>query len=381
MLYDKGMATDDTKSGRQPFHLLIKPVGADCNLRCDYCFYLRAHEVYAERGRHVMSPEVLETMVRGLLELRFEQSVFAWQGGEPTLAGVDFFRRVVSLQQKFGANGQAVSNSLQTNGLLLDESWCRLFRDFNFLIGLSIDGPEHVHDAVRKNAAGSGTWYKAMAAARLMDSMRVDYNVLCVVNKNNVSMGGDLLRWFIGQGFKYVQFIPCYDPGAPLNVEPDEFGKFLCDTFDVWSKEAWGKVSVRDFEALLSMHIGLPEGICTHGRKCNKYIVIEHDGNVYPCDFFVYDEWRLGNIMEAPLDSFMATEKYRAFAARKYKVAACSGCKWRKLCNGGCQKDRMSAGAVDQRTPFCGAYKAFFEHATPQFDAIVKRIRKQPPGL
>jgi len=372
---------ENTAEHRQPFHLLIKPAGADCNLRCDYCFYLRAHELYPASARHIMSPEVLEAMVQGLLELRFPQSTFAWQGGEPTLCGVDFFRQVVSLQQKHGVDGQAVSNSLQTNGLLIDEAWCRLFRDYNFLIGLSIDGPPELHNAIRKNAAGHGSWDKAMAAAKLMDETGVDYNVLCVVNKENVKMGADLLRWFIDKGFKFVQFIPCCDPGMPLNVPPEALGDFLCETFDVWANEAWGRVSVRDFEALLSLYAGLPEGLCTHGKKCNKYIVIEHDGNVYPCDFFVYDEWKLGNVMEAPMDSFMQTEKYKAFAARKYKVPACAGCEWRKYCYGGCPKDRVSCGPVDQPTPFCEAYKQFFAHALPQFDAILRKIQKNPPML
>ncbi len=361
----------------RPFQLLIKPVGADCNLRCDYCFYLRAQELYEKNGRHLMSDDVLERMVSQLLGLNFEQSVFAWQGGEPTLAGVDFFQRVVAFQQKHGQPGQSVSNSLQTNGVLINEAWCRLFQEYNFLIGLSMDGPQEVHDAVRKTAGGHGTWEQIMESTRLMDRFNVSYNVLCVVNKTNVDMSADLLRWFVDHGFYYLQFIPCFEPGMQHNVPVEAYGQFLCDTFDYWAREGFGKVSVRDFDSMLTTELGLPGGICTFGRKCNNYIVIEHTGDVYPCDFFVFDEWKMGNIMDAPLESFIEHETYRAFSAQKQAVPLCKSCEWRKACYGGCQKDRRLGGGMTEPSPFCPAYKMLFAHAKPKLGGLAKRVRKR----
>ena len=361
----------------KPFQLLIKPVGADCNLRCDYCFYLRADEVYAHKGRHVMADDVLETMIAGLMRQRFPQSVFAWQGGEPTLAGVDFFRKVVALEQKHGVPRQEVANSFQTNGLFIDADWCRLLHDYSFLVGLSVDGPQEIHDAVRHTVGGRGTWVQTMGAARLMDEHGVAYNILCVVHAGNVGLGSDLLRWFVEQGFPFVQFIPCLEPGMGHNVPLDAYGDFLCDTFDFWCRDVSGKVSVRDFDALLAAAMGQPASLCTFGRKCNHYIVIEHNGDVYPCDFFVFADWKLGNVMEAPLESFVAGDRYKRFAQQKAGVAACRGCPWRPMCYGGCQKDRRCADGAIGPTPFCGAYKKFFAHAMPKLKVLAKKVQRQ----
>jgi len=361
---------------RRPFQLLIKPVGADCNLRCDYCFYLRAEDLYPQRGRHVMADTVLETMIAGLMRQRFLQSVFAWQGGEPTLAGVDFFRRVVALEEQHGVAGQEVANSLQTNGLLIDAEWCRLFHDYKFLVGLSVDGPREIHDAIRHTAGGKGTWDKALDAARLMDQHQVSYNILCVIHAGNVGQGADLVRWFVREGFPYLQFIPCLEPGLHHSVPPDAYGDFLCDAFDYWCKDGLGKVSIRDFDALLASALGEPPQLCTFGRKCNHYVVIEHTGDVYPCDFFVFEEWKLGNVMDAPLETFFESEKYKRFAQQKYSVPACRGCQWRSLCYGGCQKDRRCAPSLAHPSPFCAAYKRFFKHATPKLKVLAKKAQR-----
>lgn len=359
---------------RKPFQLLIKPVGADCNLRCDYCFYLRAAGLYADTRRHVMSDEVLEAMISGLMRQRFPQSVFSWQGGEPTLAGVDFFRRVVALEQKYGVSGQEVANSFQTNGLLIDEDWCRLFSQYKFLLGLSLDGPEETHNAVRHTAAGHGSWQKALDAARLMSQHGVEYNILTVIHAGNVGLGADLLRWFVEQGFSYLQFIPCLEPGMPHSVPAEAYGDFLCETFDYWVREGRDRVSIRDFEAMVALFLGEPAQLCTHGKKCNNYVVVEHTGDVYPCDFFVYDEWKLGNVLDAPIESFLETEKFKNFAKQKAAVAACRGCEWRQYCYGGCQKDRRTAGSYDVPTPFCIAYKKFFKHASPKLKSLAKYV-------
>jgi uncharacterized protein len=324
----------------------------------------------------MMPDEVLNAVVRGLMGQRFPETVFTWQGGEPTLAGLDFFRRAVELQQAHGVNGQVVGNGLQTNGVLIDDEWCRFLRQYRFLVGLSIDGPSEIHNRHRVNAAGRGNWDKAIAAARRMEAHGVPFNVLCVVNAENVHLGADLCRWFMAQGFNYLQFIPCCEAGAPLNVSPEAYGTFLCETFDFWSREAAGKVSIRDFDSMLASRVDGSPPMCTYGNRCNQYIVIEHDGTVYPCDFFVYSEWALGNVLEAPLESFLATEKARMFAAQKDRVVECRSCEWRKLCYGGCQKDRLAGGTVNDPTPFCASYKRFFAHAVPRLNSMAKRLQK-----
>ena len=364
-------------TGVRPFQLLIKPAGADCNLRCEYCFYLRAAELYPDTEHHRMPDDVLETMVKGLLGYRFEQTVFAWQGGEPTLCGLDFFKRAVEFQQKHGASGQSVGNALQTNGLVINEEWCALFLEYKFLIGLSLDGPEEVHDRYRLNRAGLGTWDQVMASARLMDQHNVEFNILCLLNAENVKLGADLLRWFVDQGFNYIQFIPCVEKDQPSSVSPEALGDFMCDAFDYWAKEGLGRVSIRDFDAMLASKAGESQPLCIYGDRCNHYIVVEHNGDVYPCDFFVYDEWKLGNLMDAPLHTFMETDKYKQFAYQKAKVPACRGCQWRPQCYGGCQKDRLATGGYHDPTPLCEAYKKLFAHAQPRMKGLVKRVRKQ----
>lgn len=361
----------------RPFQLLIKPVGADCNLRCRYCFYLRAADVYAEAGRHVMAAEVLEKIVGDMLGLRLPQSVFSWQGGEPTLAGLDFFRNVVRLQQQYGAPGQEVCNSIQTNGLLIDEDWCRFFREYHMLVGLSLDGPREVHDAVRQNGAGEGSWERVMASARLMEQQGVDFNVLCVLNNENAALGADLVRWFVEAGFRFMQFIPCMERESPYNVSPEQYGAFLCDAFDYWIKAGPEKIYIRDFHSMLAQAAGVPDRMCIYGRRCADYILIEHQGDVFPCDFFMYPEWNLGNVMESPLASFVETARYREFGLQKDAVAACRGCTWRAMCHGGCQKDRLAVGGLVQPTPYCGAYKRFFAHAMPRLQGLAGKVRRR----
>lgn len=366
--------------GVKPFQVLVKPTSADCNQRCAYCFYSRAQELYPDQKTHRMPPDVLDRLISSMLGLRFPETVFAWQGGEPTLAGVEFFRQVVALQQRYGVTGQVVGNGLQTNGSLLDEAWCRLFRDYKFLIGLSIDGPQEVHDPLRPGGSGKGTWEKAMDAARLMDSHEVPYNILCVINSENVKLGKNLVQWFVAQGFRYLQFIPCQEKGMPYNVSAEAYGDFLCETFDYWVREGAGRLSIRDFDALLAARIEPVPSLCTYQRICNHYIVVEHNGDVYPCDFFVYDEWKLGNIMDAPIASFMQTARYKEFAYRKDKVKTCRGCTWRASCHGGCPKDRLAASSVNDPTPFCTAYRKFFAHAAPKLNALAKRLRRAEPN-
>jgi len=366
-------------STQRSFQLLIKPVGADCNLSCDYCFYLRTADLYASSGAHRMSETVLEQLIKSFLSYRFAESVFAWQGGEPTLAGLPFFQKAVELQIKHGTTGQIAGNSLQTNGLLIDDEWCRFLSHYKFLVGLSLDGPEEIHNQFRHTASGKGTWTRVMETSQAFARHGVAFNILCVVNARNVRLGAELLRWFVNNGFAHVQFIPCLEPGMAHNVPLEAYGDFLCDTFDYWRKDLIGKVSVRDFDGLVCAAADQPGVICTYGRTCNHYIVIEHNGDVYPCDFFVREGYRLGNVMDAPLHTFLETERYTDFAYRKNKVRACRGCPWRPYCHGGCQKDRLVNGTVESPTVLCETYKRFFDHAMPYARKLAKRL--PPPQL
>jgi len=213
-----------------------------------------------------------------------------------------------------------------------------------------------------------------MQVAALMNQSEVPFNILCVIHAGNAGMGADLVRWFARQGFDWLQFIPCFEPGSPHNVSPDQYGGFLCDAFDYWRRDGFGKVHIRDFEALLANHVGQPDSLCTYGRVCDHYLVVEHTGDVYPCDFFVGPQWKLGNLMDRPLEQFFTSEAYRRFAYQKDKVAACRACPWRSLCHGGCPKDRRNGGDIASPTPFCVAYKRFFAHATPKLNALAKRL-------
>jgi uncharacterized protein len=184
-----------------------------------------------------------------------------------------------------------------------------------------------------------------------------------------------LIRWFVAQGWKFLQFIPCMERESPYNVSPEQYGEFLRDAFDYWLTEAAGQVYIRDFNSLLAQFTGVRDRLCIHGRRCNDYILIEHTGDVYPCDFFMKPEWKLGNVMESPLESFVETERYRQFGRQKDQVAACRGCQWRAMCHGGCQKDRLAMSTIAGPTPFCKAYQKFFSHAVPQLQGLAKRMR------
>ncbi|MBN1916494.1 MAG: anaerobic sulfatase maturase [Verrucomicrobia bacterium] len=359
----------------RPFQLLIKPASADCNARCGYCFYLRVgRDMYTER-RHRMPDAVLERVVASFMKLRLPISVFSWQGGEPTLMGLPFYERVVELQKRHGARGQVVGNALQTNGLTLDARWARFLAEYRFLVGLSLDGPRDVHEQYRGRSH-----HKVMRAARLLREHNVPFSVLCCVSKANAARGADMYRWFVEQGFDSLQFLPIVetDPAtgalADYAVTGEEYGRFMCDVFDEWSKDGWGLVSVRLFEAMLAFAVGAQVQYCPLGERCDSYLVIEHNGDVYPCDFFVRPELKLGNIMEKDLPDFFNVERAKAFAAAKTSYAdECAACEYLQMCYGGCQKDRLDGA----RSSLCDGYRMFFAHTTAQFAELAKRIRVQ----
>jgi uncharacterized protein len=353
------------------FQLLVKPVSADCNSRCDYCFYRPVESLYPGLARHRMPAEVLEKMIREFLGQRQAETIFSWQGGEPTLAGLDFFQEVVRLEQDLGRSGQVIGNAFQTNGLLLDEDWAKFLARYQFLVGLSLDGPEEIHNRFRRDGAGQGTFARVMAAAELLRRAGVAFNLLTVVSPANVERAEEVYRFFQEQGFRYLQFVPCLerDPQgqglAPFSITAEAYGRFLCQLWDVWLQDGFPQVSIRDFDSYLARRLQGKATLCTFQSACGQYLVVEHNGDIYPCDFFVRPEFKLGKLMEQALPDFLSLARAREFArAKAPSDRECVRCSWRGHCHGGCPKDRLQAdGKWAGRTFFCDAYRAFFTHA------------------
>jgi len=374
-------AQDGTKL-MQPFSLLIKPSGSDCNLDCKYCFYKnRSHEFGL--GKQRMSDDVLEKLVKDYMQLGFPVAGFAWQGGEPTLMGIDFYRRAVELQKKYGRPGQQVSNAMQTNAVLIDEQWCRFLHDYKFLLGVSIDGPKEFHDYYRLDHSGTGTFDKVINAIAKCKEYKVELNTLTLLNAKNVEHPDEVFDFLVGLDVRFLQFIPCVelDPStgniADFSITPEQYGEFLCRVFDRWYEFGPTKLSIRDFDSILSFYITGRHSICTFQRRCNQYIVVEHTGDVFCCDFFVEPKWRTGNITDTPIEKSATNETKRVFAGSKQNLGnKCLICRHLSLCRGGCLKDRAVLGTGDfsRESYFCRSYKQFFDYALPKFMTIAAEI-------
>jgi len=356
----------------KPFQLLIKPVSFDCNLRCNYCFYLRVADEYPKINHPRMSNEVLEHMVAQFLQFRFNESIFGWQGGEPTLAGLEFFKKVVSLQQKYGKTGQIIGNAFQTNGILINDEWGKFFHNFRFLIGLSLDGPKDIHDRYRKSIGGKSVWQKVINAAECLKRNKVEFNILCVISKANINRVKEVYNFFLDNDFTYLQFIPALeadDDGkkASFSINPTQYGKLLCQLFDEWKKNP-NQASIRTFNGILAYYHGYPKGCCTIEKECAEYLLIEWNGDVYPCDFFVQQTYKLGNILEENLSN-LKNKRDNSFKKLKVKLGKdCLSCNWLELCYGGCIKDRIFPDNPHPgKTYFCEAYKIFYQHSNNWF--------------
>ncbi len=365
----------------RPFTFLIKPSGSDCNIDCKYCFYKdRAPEF--GRGKQRMSDEVLEKLVKDYMQLGFPVSGFAWQGGEPTLMGVDFFRRAVELQKKYGRAGQEVSNTLQTNGVLLDDKWCRFFHDNKFLLGISIDGPSEFHDYYRVDHSGAGTFDKVMRGIQTCREYKVEFSALVLLNNKNVEHPDELFDFLIENDMTYLQFIPCVetDPAtgeiADFSITPKQYGEFLCRIFDRWYDYGTEKLNIRDFDSIVTFYVLGKHTICTYSKQCTGFLVVEHSGDGFCCEFFVEPKWRLGNILETSLEKLATSNKKRAFARAKQNLCnRCLLCSHLDICRGGCMKDRVRFEAEDSvESYFCESYKQFFDYTIPRFMQIAAAI-------
>jgi len=369
----------------QPFTLLIKPSGSNCNIDCRYCFYKsRSPEVGS--GRQRMSVEVLEKLIKDYLQLDFPINSFAWQGGEPTLMGLDFYKKVIELQNKYGKRGQEISNSLQTNGILLNDEWCKFLGENNFLLGISIDGPKEFHDFYRLDHSGAGTFEKVVQGIEKCKEYKVEFNTLTLLNAKNIEFPEKIFNFLTKLGVKFMQFIPCVeiDPDtkeiADFSITPEQYGVFLCKIFDLWINYGTDKVSIRDFDSILSYCITKHHNICTYDRLCGQYIVIEHSGEAFCCDFFVEPKWRLGNILETPIEKLAASETKRKFNRNKQNLSnKCLICRFLSVCRGDCVKNRISAqkGVLVAESYFCEAYKKFFDYSMPGFLQIAAYIKSK----
>jgi uncharacterized protein len=356
------------------------PSGSDCNVDCRYCFYkCRAPQVGT--GRQRMSGEVLEKLVKDYMGLRFQLSGFAWQGGEPMLMGLDFYKRAVEFQKKYGVAGQEVGNSLQTNAILLNGAdWCKFLHESKFLVGISIDGPKDLHDAIASTSAGTarGTVTPGIQCAGTESSTRL-LGSITSRSRGEVRTGSAF--WAFRTTVHPLRRDGPQTGGiAEFSVTPKQYGDFLCRMFDRWLAFGPQRLSIRDFDSILSHCVTGHQTICTFDRQCSQYIVVEHTGDVFPCDFFVEPKWRLGNLCETPIQELAACAQKKTFARLKQNLAnKCLVCRYLPVCRGGCMKDRapFDRDNFGRESYFCESYRRFFAYALPRFLQIAAQIRKR----
>lgn len=394
---------DVAKMQRAPaFGTMVKPIGSACNLDCHYCYYRDKSEIYGGNMPR-MSEELLETYIRQYIEGASQQNIsFCWHGGEPLMAGLPFFEKAMELQRKY-ADGKVIENTLQTNGILVNDDWCRLFKENNFLIGLSLDGPEDIHDAFRRDCGGAPTFARVMRAVELMKKHGVEFNILATVNARSEERGVEVYK-FLTSINPYIQFLPVVEsvrmrPGKrPLIVSPDEedavpapwsvsskgYGKFMCDVFDEWVKYDVGRNFVQLFDVILGNWCGVPPSLCAFAEVCGDGLVVEHNGDVYSCDHFVYPEYRLGNIATDELATMYSSREQHSFGRDKRDALPmeCKRCNYYFLCHGECPKHRFeyAKNGEPYMNVLCEGYKMFFRHTDPYMRYMKTLIEKGEPA-
>ncbi len=392
------------------FHAMAKPSGSDCNLDCEYCFYLEKQALYPDKPKRRMNDEVLAAYVRNYIESRppGAEIVFTWQGGEPTLLGIDFYRRAFEWQRRLRA-GRTIRNTFQTNGLLLDDAWCAFFAEHDCLLGLSLDGPADIHDAYRVSPGGHPSHALVLRALKCLQKHRVRFNVLACVNRCSAREPLRVYEFLRAQGVQYIQFIPVVErlpdahdraigltlkapdgkvlmPALPQaagqptewSVVPADYGDFLNAIFDVWLKRDVGTIHVMNFEWALANYMGRPGAACHHQPTCGRAVVVEHNGDVYACDHYVYPDYRLGNLTTTSLARMLASETQHAFGQDKFDSLPqqCRQCKMLKGCWGGCPKHRFSITRDGEPglNYLCEGYYRFFGHVAPYLRALADLI-------
>lgn len=369
---------------------MAKPRGAVCNLDCHYCFYLKKQALYPGSASR-MSPEVLETFIRDYIAAQpIPEVTFAWQGGEPTLMGLDFFRDVVRLQQQHSL-GKTIHNALQTNGLLLDRDWCHFLRENQFLVGLSLDGPRHLHDAYRQDKGGQPTHARVLAAAGLLRAYGVEYNILCCINDRTAAQPLEVYRFLRERsGTAFIQFIPIVElegsQPSTRSVSGAAFGEFLCTIFDEWVRRDVGRVFVQAFDTALAAWSDNPIPLCVQAPECGNALALEHNGDLYACDHFVDPAYLLGNITAIPVTDLVSSPQQVQFGRSKRTSLPrqCQECKVLFACNGGCPKDRSATTASGEAglNVLCEGYLRFFTHIDGPMRRMTELLaNRQPPAL
>jgi uncharacterized protein len=368
--------------------IVIKPVGAFCNLNCDYCFYLEKRRLYGGApSSHRMTDETVEKVIADMFACS-DAPTFVWHGGEPTLAGIEFFVKVVATQ-RFYARGRPYSNAIQTNGTLLNDEWAHFFKNENFLVGISLDGPEKIHNLYRKDRGGKGTFDRVFQKAKMLLEKGVQVNALAVINDCSAKFPKKIYRFFKKNGFNFMQFIPVAetDPqnpehAAPYSAGARDYGMFLDKLFKLWIKDfdfekLRQKTSIRFFDSLLQVYIGMEAAHCIFRKECGDAITVEHNGDMFPCDYLVSNDTRIGNLNEMSLADVFNSKSLSRFGALKANIdAECNACKWLNLCYGGCIKDRMRDPQDRGKNHFCLSYKYFFEKTDKPLKQLAAMYKK-----
>lgn len=387
----------------KPLYVMLKPASAHCNLACKYCYYLEKNKLYPTAQRHLMSDEMLEQFTREYIEAQtMSQVLFTWHGGEPLLRSIDFYRKALSLQQKY-AGGRRIDNVIQTNGTLLTDEWCEFFAQNHWLVGISIDGPQPYHDHYRLTAAGKPSWKKVMQGIKLLKKHGVEWNAMAVVNAYNANHPLEFYRFFKENGCQFLQFTPIverltrHEDGRTLasladkdeislseaSVAPEQWGYFLCAIFDEWVRKDVGKIFVEIFDCTLANWMGISPGICAYSKECGHAGVMEHNGDVYSCDHFVFPEYKLGNIRDHSLIYMLYGEQQQEFSRLKHSSLPrqCKECDMEFACHGECPKNRFMKDKYGDSglNYLCPGYYHYYQHVAPYMDYMKQELMSQRP--
>ncbi len=389
----------------RPLYIMLKPIGAACNLRCKYCYYLEKSKLYKDTPSRIISEKLLEDFTREYIEAQTMNDVlFAWHGGETTMRPLSFYRKAVELQKKY-AGGRRISNVIQTNGTLLTDEWCQFFKENNWLVGVSIDGPQDFHDEYRHTPTGGPSWMKVMKGISLLNRHGVEWNALAVVNDYNADFPLEFYRFFKDMRCRYIQITPIVErivnhddgrhlatltdsadaPLADFSVTPEQWGDFLCAIFDEWVLNDVGETYVEIFDCILANWVGVTPGICVYAKECGHAGVMEFNGDVYSCDHFVFPEYKLGNLHDKSIVEMLYGEQQQQFSRLKHKSLPqeCLQCEWEFACHGECPKNRFVTDSYGNpgMNYLCRGYRKFFEHVAPYMDFMKQELlHKRPPA-
>lgn len=387
----------------KPLYVMLKPVGAVCNLACDYCYYLEKSKLYRDNPKHVMSEELLEKFIEEYINSQtMPQVLFTWHGGETLMRPLSFYKRAMELQRKY-ANGRTIDNCIQTNGTLLTDEWCEFFAQNHWLVGISIDGPQPDHDHYRLTAAGKPSWKKVMQGIKLLKKHGVEWNAMAVVNAYNANHPLEFYRFFKENGCQFLQFTPIverltrHEDGRTLasladkdeislseaSVAPEQWGNFLCAIFDEWVRKDVGKIFVEIFDCTLANWMGVSPGICAYSKECGHAGVMEHNGDVYSCDHFVFPEYKLGNIRDHSLIDMLYGEQQQEFSRLKHSSLPrqCKECDMEFACHGECPKNRFMKDKYGDSglNYLCPGYYHYYQHVAPYMDYMKQELMAQRP--